>query len=99
MDTVKSTQGELLEEVKKQSAKFGDDVKYLAEFTAGVKKFDPWIQKAEAKKAVGMPKPKNLEEATDQLADAKVNKSVFPRTEDPFLGTDFFLQKKFIFTS
>merc|ERR1719412_419244 len=71
MDVVKATQGALLEEVKKQSAKFGDDVKYLAEFTAGIKKFDPWIQKADAKRAVGMLKPKNLEEANDQLASAQ----------------------------
>merc|ERR1712223_130729 len=70
-DAVKSTQGALLEGVKKESVKFGDDVKYLAEFTAGIKKFDPWIQKADAKRAVGMLKPKNLQEALDQMADAK----------------------------
>ena len=72
MDAVKATQGALLEEVKKEGAKFGDDVKYLAEFTAGIKKFDPWIQKADAKRAVGMLKPKNLQEALDQMSDAKV---------------------------
>jgi len=69
--TVESTQLSLYDEVKQQSAKFGDDVKYLAEFTAGVKKFDPWIQKADAKRAVGMLKPKNLQEALDQLEGAK----------------------------
>merc|ERR1712241_1100591 len=74
-DAVKSTQGALLEEVKKEGAKFGDDVKFLAEFTAGIKKFDPWIQKAEAKRAVGMLKPKNLQEALDQLEDAKAWKT------------------------
>ena len=62
--------------MKQQSAKFGDDVKYLAEFTAGIKKFDPWIQKADAKRAVGMLKPKNLEEANDQLASAQVNSKI-----------------------
>lgn len=67
-----STQQALLDEVKKEGAKFGDDVKYLAEFTSGVKKFDPWITKAEAKKAVGMIKPRNLQEAQDQMEDAKV---------------------------
>ena len=72
MDSVCATQGALLKEVKKEGAKFGDDVKFLAEFTAGIKKFDPWIQKAEAKRAVGMLKPKNLQEALDQLEDAKV---------------------------
>jgi len=70
MGTVKSTQGALLEEVKKESVKFGDDVKYLAEFTAGIKKFAPWIEKADAKRAVGMLKPKNLQEALDQMAAA-----------------------------
>merc|ERR1719412_1280603 len=64
MDAVKSTQGALLEEVKKEGAKFGDDVKYLAEFTAGIKKFDPWIQKADAKRAVGMLKPKKFARST-----------------------------------
>ena len=70
--TIESTQLALYDEVKQQSAKFGDDVKYLAEFTAGIKKFDPWIQKADAKRAVGMLKPKNLDEANDQLASAQV---------------------------
>jgi len=69
--TIESTQLALYDEVKQQSAKFGDDVKYLAEFTAGIKKFDPWIQKADAKRAVGMLKPKNLDEANDQLASAQ----------------------------
>jgi len=70
MDAVKTTQTALLTEVQEQSAKFGDDVKYLAEFTAGMKKFEPWIQKADAKRAVGMLKPKNLQEALDQLEGA-----------------------------
>lgn len=65
-------QGKLIGEVDAEGAKYGDDVKYLADFTSGVKKFDPWIQKSEAKKAVGMSKPKNLQEALDQLEDAKV---------------------------
>ena len=57
----------------KESIKFGDDVKYLAEFTSGMKKFEPWITKAEAKKGQGMPKPMNLEEAQDYLAYSKVS--------------------------
>lgn len=65
MSNVQSTQGALLEEIMKESIKFGDDVKYLAEFTSGMKKFEPWITKAEAKKSQGMPKPNNLEEAQD----------------------------------
>ena len=72
MSKVQETQTNLLEEVKRESVKFGDDVKYLAEFTSGMKKFDPWIEKAEKKKDKGMPKPNNLEEANDALEDAKV---------------------------
>ena len=72
MSKVQETQTNLLEEVKRESVKFGDDVKYLAEFTSGMKKFDPWIEKAEKKKEKGMPKPNNLEEANDALEDAKV---------------------------
>ena len=44
----------------------------MADFTSGCKKFEPWIEKSEAKKSVGMVKPKDLQEALDQLADAKV---------------------------
>merc|ERR1712088_837239 len=62
-------QTNLLEEVKRESVKFGDDVKYLAEFTSGMKKFDPWIEKAEKKKDKGMPK------ANDALEDAKIWKT------------------------
>jgi len=71
MDTIRQTQGKLFDEVKVECSKYGDDVKYLADFTAGVKKFDPWIQKSEAKKAVGMIKPTDLQEATDQLEASK----------------------------
>jgi len=72
MNTVSQTQGKLFDEVKVECSKYGDDVKYLADFTAGVKKFDPWIQKSEAKKSVGMIKPTDLQEATDQLNSSKV---------------------------
>ena len=72
INTVVSTLGALFDEVKTEGAKYGDDVKYLADFTSGCKKFEPWIEKSEAKKSVGMVKPKDLQEALDQLADAKV---------------------------
>merc|ERR1712038_1625622 len=75
MSKVQETQTNLLEEVKRESVKFGDDVKYLAEFTSGMKKFDPWIEKAEKKKEKGMPKPNNLEGANDALEDAKIWKT------------------------
>ena len=63
----------MLKEVKTECEKYGEDVKYLADFTSGVKKFEPWIEKSDAKRTVGMVKPANLTEANDQLADAKVN--------------------------
>ena len=77
MGTIKTTQDKLLEEVKAEGAKFGDDVKYLADFTSGCKKFDPWIQKSEAKKTVGNLKPTNLEECMDALEGAKVYAYLF----------------------
>ena len=78
MDEIIAVQGKLIGEVEAEGAKYGDDVKYLADFTSGVKKFDPWIQKSEAKKAVGMTKPKDFKEAQDQLADAQVNHPEHP---------------------
>jgi hypothetical protein len=38
-----------------------------------MKKFEPWIQKADAKRAVGMLKPRNLQEALDQQEGANVS--------------------------
>ena len=76
INTVVSTLGGLFDEVKTEGAKYGEDVKYLADFTSGCKKFEPWIEKSEAKKSVGMAKPKDLQEALDTLADAKVIKAI-----------------------
>jgi len=78
MNDIQDIQSKLVNEVDAEGAKYGDDVKYLADFTGGVKKFDPWIQKSEAKKAVGMIKPGNLQEALDQLEDAKVLNQSLP---------------------
>ncbi len=72
MSEVAAFQKSLLDEVKAEGEKFGEDIKHLADFTSGCKKFEPWIEKAEAKKAAGMKKPKNLNEALDYLADAEV---------------------------
>jgi hypothetical protein len=72
LDAAQKSQKSLLDEVKGEAEKFGEDIKHLADFTSGVKKFEPWIAKAEAKKAQGMAKPKNLQEAVDLLADATV---------------------------
>ncbi len=72
LNDIQDIQSKLVNEVDAEGAKYGDDVKYLADFTSGIKKFDPWIQKSEAKKAVGMIKPGSLQEALDQMEDAKV---------------------------
>ncbi len=88
MNEVQDIQGKLIAEVDAEGAKYGDDVKYLADFTGGIKKFDPWIQKSEAKKVVGMFKPKNLQEALDQLEDATVifrHQKNFDRWQNGFL--------------
>ena len=72
--TIYTTFTALFKEVESEGKKFGDDVQYLAEFTSGCKKFDPWIQQSEAKKSVGMVKPTNLQEAQDQLDSATVGR-------------------------
>ncbi len=72
MSEVSAFQKSLLDEVRSEGEKFGEDIKHLADFTSGCKKFEPWIEKAEAKKAAGMRKPKNLQEAEDSLVDAQV---------------------------
>lgn len=71
IDTIKSTLDGLLAEAKTECEKYGEDVKYLADFTGAMKKFEPWIAKSEAKKTAGMVKPTNLQEAQDQLAAAQ----------------------------
>ena len=70
------TQQDLLTEVKKEGEKFGEDVKHLADFASSQKKFTPWIEKAEEKKAKGLKKPSNLNEAIELLADSKVSSSI-----------------------
>jgi len=71
LGVVRETQGKLFDEIKTECSKYGDDVKYLADFTAGVKKFDPWIQMSEAKNKAGMKKPVDLEQATTEYNNAK----------------------------
>ena len=70
-------QNALLDEVKAEGEKFGEDIKHLADFTSGCKKFEPWIATSEAKRAKGMAKPGNLQEALDQLAEVQVSWSFF----------------------
>merc|ERR1712013_510419 len=49
MDTVKDALTALNTESETEAAKFGEDVKYLADVTNSTKKFDPWIAKSEEK--------------------------------------------------
>jgi len=71
MDAVSSTLDGLNNESETEAAKFGEDVKYLADFTNSTKKFDPWINKAEAMVKSGLGKPNNLEEAKAMMEDCK----------------------------
>ena len=71
MKVVSEFQQKLMAEVVEEGEKFGEDIKHLADFTSGVKKFEPWIEMSEAKKSKGMVKPKNLQEANEYLADAQ----------------------------
>ena len=60
-----------------------------------MKKFEPWIQKADAKRAVGMLKPRNLQEALDQQEGANVSfstqlsRSRYPTTN--FQNSEYFV--------
>ena len=49
MYTVVSSLEELNAGVEAEAEKYGEDVKYLAEFTNSCKKFEPWINKSESK--------------------------------------------------
>jgi len=75
MDKVSSTLGELSTEAENEAAKFGEDVKYLADFTNSVKKFDPWINKTEEKIKKGLGKPNSLEEGTTLLNECLAMKA------------------------
>jgi len=72
MGTVFSLLSALNDESEAEAAKFGEDVKHLADVTNSTKKFDPWILKSEEKVKAGMKKASSLEEATSLLTE--VNK-------------------------
>ena len=72
MDTVKDTLGGLNSEAESEAAKFGEDVKYLADFTNGVKKFEPWINASEETVKKGLGKPNSLNEANAMLKECQV---------------------------
>ena len=42
---VRKSKNPLLKQMITEAAKFGEDVKYLADVTNSTKKFDPWIAK------------------------------------------------------
>lgn len=71
MDSVKSNLSDLNSESETEAAKFGEDVKYLADVTNSTKKFDPWIAKSEAKVKAGMKKADSLEEGKKLLDETK----------------------------
>merc|ERR1712098_116740 len=58
-------------EASTECAKFSEDVKHWAEFQTGVKVFEPWMKKAEARKLEGLKKPVSLVEACEILGDSK----------------------------
>jgi len=64
-------QNNLLQKVKQEGEKFGEDVKHLADFASSQKKFACWIDLAEQKKKKGLVKPLNLDQAIDLLTDLK----------------------------
>lgn len=73
LKTVRNELNKLDDEVKAECSKFSEDVKYWAEFQTGIKAFDPWLKKAEARKKAGLRTPTSLVEACEILGDAKVS--------------------------
>lgn len=71
MAKVAETQAGLSSEGEAEAAKFGDDVKFLADFTNGIRKFEPWINKSEEKVKKGLGKPESLEEGRVHLKDCE----------------------------
>lgn len=72
LEEVKLFLSQLLSEVKTEGEKFGEDIKHLADFTSGCKRFEPWILDAEARKIAGLKKPRDLGEARLSLAENMV---------------------------
>merc|ERR1711915_844183 len=71
MDKVNSLLSGLNDESEAEAAKFGEDVKHLADVTNSTKKFDPWIAKSETSVKEGMKKASSLGEANTILGDLK----------------------------
>jgi len=75
MGKVKSCLDALNTESETEAAKFGEDVKHLADVTNSTKKFEPWITKSEERVKEGMKKSENLPEATGILTEVKTWKA------------------------
>eukprot|EP00092_Neocalanus_flemingeri_P002162 GFUD01002302.1.p1 GENE.GFUD01002302.1~~GFUD01002302.1.p1 ORF type:complete len:603 (+),score=206.05 GFUD01002302.1:67-1875(+) len=76
MGTVFTLLSALNDESEAEAAKFGEDVKHLADVTNSTKKFAPWIQTSGEKVKAGMKKASSLGEATvllDELNKWKVD--------------------------
>jgi len=58
-------------EAETEAAKFGEDVKHLADVTNSNKKFDPWIAKSMEKVKAGMKKASSLPEANTLMEEVK----------------------------
>lgn len=58
-------------ESENEAAKFGEDVKHLADVTNSVKKFDPWIKKSDDRVKSGMKKAGSLPEAEKLMDELK----------------------------
>ena len=71
LKSVRSTLNALEAEASEECAKFSEDVKFWAEFQTGVKVFEPWMKKSEARKVEGLRKPISLVEACEILGDSK----------------------------
>jgi len=62
MEAVKEKLTGLNSQSETEAAKFGEDVKHLADVTNSTKKFNPWVEKSEAKVKAGMRKADSLED-------------------------------------
>jgi len=58
-------------EAETEAAKFGEDVKHLADVTNSCKKFDPWVKKSEERVKAGMKKAGSLPEANTLMDEVK----------------------------
>jgi len=70
-DNVLNLLSGLNSEAETEAAKFGEDVKHLADVTNSCKKFDPWIKKSEERVKTGMKKAGSLEEANTLMSEVQ----------------------------